>query len=160
MDAVREAGVAVREDAAVGEVFLVDDVKGVDGGGAGEVGRELLRARVGDVGGLEVRGKLEAVGLDEAVGHDGHDARQGREAVDHLRDRGRGAEGLEEAARQGPDAPYLSAMDGWMDGWMNERMTRGYRKWSKRSKASKQRNESEEGVISPQKEGMYARQRR
>lgn len=97
VDAVGESGVGIGKDPAVGEVFVVGNVVGVNGRGAGEVAVELLGARVADVEGFEVWGEFEAVGLEEAVGYDGEFARRWVEAVDLLDDSGSGAEVLEEA---------------------------------------------------------------
>jgi hypothetical protein len=89
--------VGIREDTAVCQEFLVHNVIRVDRGRSRIVGRELLGAGVGNVGRLEVWRELKTVRLHKAVSNYLHDSSQRFEAVDHLRDRGRGLEVLEEA---------------------------------------------------------------
>ncbi|WDK13098.1 hypothetical protein CGRA01v4_04380 [Colletotrichum graminicola] len=96
--AVGEAVVGEGEEAPVGEpLAAADDVVGVDGGRAGEVGVVALGARVGDVERLVVRGELDAVGLVEVVGDGLDEAGGGLEAVDLARELGVAAEVLEQA---------------------------------------------------------------
>ena len=111
LDAVRDAGVRVREDAPVDEEGrlrrgVVQQREGVDGGRAGGVpgggggggsGGGVHGVGVGDVEGALVRGEGDAVRAAEAVGDDADVARGGDEAVDVLGQLGLGAEAVLEA---------------------------------------------------------------
>jgi len=84
VDAVRESVVAVRENLPVVQPLAVcGDVVTVDGGGEGGVvfAREAVHARVRDVDVFEVRGKFDAVGRGEAIGHGLDDAGVGLKAI-------------------------------------------------------------------------------
>lgn len=95
VNTVREAVVAEGESTPVGQALVVDDVKSVNGAGAGVVASELLSAGIADVKSLVVRGEFETVALNKPVGNDLDNAGGGLEAVNLLGDDRRRAEVLE-----------------------------------------------------------------